>query len=44
MFAEDTVRAALARARDVSKADGLIVVTGSIFLVGEAMSAMEIAR
>jgi dihydrofolate synthase/folylpolyglutamate synthase len=43
MFAEDTVRAALARARDVSKAAGVIVVTGSIFLVGEAMGAMGIA-
>jgi len=38
---EPNVAAALARARDVSKRDGVIVVTGSIFLVGEAMDAME---
>ena len=42
LFAEDSVAAALARARDISKPEGLIVVTGSIFLVGEAMSAMGI--
>ena len=39
---EQSVAAALARAREVSKPQGLIVVTGSIFLVGEAMSAMGI--
>jgi dihydrofolate synthase / folylpolyglutamate synthase len=39
---EQNVAAALARAREVSKPQGLIVVTGSIFLVGEAMSAMGI--
>jgi dihydrofolate synthase/folylpolyglutamate synthase len=39
---EQNVAAALARAREVSKPPGLIVVTGSIFLVGEAMSAMGI--
>jgi dihydrofolate synthase/folylpolyglutamate synthase len=43
MLAEETVRGALARARDVSPPQGVIVVTGSIFLVGEAMSAMGIA-
>jgi dihydrofolate synthase/folylpolyglutamate synthase len=42
LFSEDSVPAALARAREVSKPQGLIVVTGSIFLVGEAMSAMGI--
>ncbi|MGC2111492.1 MAG: folylpolyglutamate synthase/dihydrofolate synthase family protein [Candidatus Korobacteraceae bacterium] len=42
LYAEETVPAALARARDLSKPDGLIVVTGSIFLVGEAMRAMGI--
>jgi len=41
LYAEETVAAALARARDLSKPQGLIVVTGSIFLVGEAMQAME---
>jgi dihydrofolate synthase/folylpolyglutamate synthase len=43
MLTEQTVPAALARAREVSKPDGLIVVTGSIFLVGEAMGAIGIA-
>jgi len=38
-----TVTAALEKARELSKADGVIVVTGSIFLVGEAMEAMGIA-
>ena len=42
LFAEETVPAALARAREISNSDGLIVVTGSIFLVGEAMAAMGI--
>jgi dihydrofolate synthase/folylpolyglutamate synthase len=42
LFPEDTVPAALARARELSKPQGLIVVAGSIFLVGEAMSAMGI--
>jgi len=42
LFSEDSVPAVLARAREVSKPQGLIVVTGSIFLVGEAMSAMGI--
>jgi dihydrofolate synthase/folylpolyglutamate synthase len=39
---ESTVSAALAKARELSKADGVIVVTGSIFLVGEAMEAMGV--
>jgi len=39
---EPNVPAALARAREVCRPHGLIVVTGSIFLVGEAMSAMGI--
>ena len=42
LYEEQTVAAALARAREVGKPQGLIVVTGSIFLVGEAMSAMGI--
>ena len=40
---EPNVPAALSRARELSKPEGVIVVTGSIFLVGEAMSAMGIA-
>ena len=43
LFAEDTVPAALARSRAVSRPEGLIVVTGSIFLIGETMSNMGIA-
>ncbi len=39
---ESTVSAALAKARELSKADRVIVVTGSIFLVGEAMEAMGV--
>ena len=42
IYEEQGAAAALARAREVSKPQGLIVVTGSIFLVGEAMSAMGI--
>jgi dihydrofolate synthase/folylpolyglutamate synthase len=42
MHAEETVPAALARARVVSRPEGVIVVTGSIFLVGEAMREMGI--
>jgi len=38
LYAEETVPAALARARELSKPEGVIVVTGSIFLVGEAMT------
>jgi dihydrofolate synthase/folylpolyglutamate synthase len=43
MHAEENVLAALARAREVSNADGVIVVTGSIYLVGEVMSALGVA-
>jgi dihydrofolate synthase/folylpolyglutamate synthase len=43
MHEEPTVPAALAKARELSKADGVIVVTGSIFLVGEAMQEMGVA-
>jgi dihydrofolate synthase/folylpolyglutamate synthase len=42
LYEEQTVAAALSRAREVGKPQGIIVVTGSIFLVGEAMSAMDI--
>ena len=42
LFAEDTVAAALARAQELSKPDGVIVVTGSIFLVGEVMSLLGV--
>jgi dihydrofolate synthase/folylpolyglutamate synthase len=40
MCAEETVPGALARAREVGKPESVIVVTGSIFLVGEAMREM----
>jgi dihydrofolate synthase/folylpolyglutamate synthase len=43
LYEEQTVATALARAREISKPQGVIVVTGSIFLVGEAMSAMDIS-
>jgi dihydrofolate synthase / folylpolyglutamate synthase len=42
LFAEDTVAAALAQAHELSKPGGVIVVTGSIFLVGEAMSLIGV--
>ena len=42
LYEEPIVPAALARASELSKRDAVIVVTGSIFLVGEAMSAMGI--
>jgi dihydrofolate synthase / folylpolyglutamate synthase len=42
IYEEQTVGAALQRARQVSQPQAIIVVTGSIFLVGEAMSAMGI--
>jgi dihydrofolate synthase/folylpolyglutamate synthase len=42
MHEEPTASAALARAREISKPEGLIVVTGSISLVGEAMEAMGV--
>src|SRR5271165_1263980 len=40
LYAEETVAAALAHARELSQVNGVIVVTGSIFLVGEAMTLM----
>jgi len=40
MYAEEDVAAALKRATEVSKPDGLIVVTGSIYLVGEVMKQL----
>jgi len=40
--AEEDLAAALARARELSKPDGVIVVTGSIFLVGAAMTLMGV--
>jgi dihydrofolate synthase/folylpolyglutamate synthase len=40
--AAESVAAALARAGAIAPADGVIVVTGSIFLVGEAMNLMGI--
>jgi dihydrofolate synthase/folylpolyglutamate synthase len=43
MDEEPNVPAALTRAQELSKPEGVVVVTGSIFLVGEAMSAMGIA-
>ena len=42
MVAEESVAAALTRAGVITSRDGVIVVTGSIFLVGEAMRAMGI--
>ncbi len=42
IYEEQTVAAALARAREISKPQDLIVVTGSIFLVGEVMSTLGI--
>ncbi|MGA7462012.1 MAG: folylpolyglutamate synthase/dihydrofolate synthase family protein [Candidatus Korobacteraceae bacterium] len=43
MHEEPNVPAALTRAQKLSKPEDVIVVTGSIFLVGEAMSSMGIA-
>jgi dihydrofolate synthase / folylpolyglutamate synthase len=40
LYAEDDVAAALAHAYELTKPGGAIVVTGSIFLVGEVMSLM----
>jgi dihydrofolate synthase/folylpolyglutamate synthase len=40
LYAEETVAAALARAHELSQPDGVIVLTGSIFLVGESMTQM----
>jgi len=42
LCAEETAAAALARAQDLSKPDGVIVMTGSMFLVGEAMTLMGV--
>jgi dihydrofolate synthase / folylpolyglutamate synthase len=42
LYAEETVHAALTRARTATSPDGVVVVTGSIYLVGEVMSAMGI--
>ncbi len=42
-YAEENVLAALARAREVSSPDAVIVVTGSIYLVGEVMGALGVA-
>ncbi len=38
--AEASVAAALARAREIAGRDGVVVVTGSIYVVGEAMKAI----
>jgi len=40
IVAAPNVESALARARTLARADGIIVVTGSIYLVGEAMRAL----
>jgi dihydrofolate synthase/folylpolyglutamate synthase len=42
MVAEESVAAALARAAELTAANGVVVVTGSIFLVGDAMKALGI--
>src|SRR5271166_962375 len=42
MIAEETVTAALARAFELTSANGVVVVTGSIFLVGDAMKSLGI--
>ena len=42
MIAGETVTAALARAFDLTPPGGVVVVTGSIFLVGDAMKAMGV--
>ncbi len=42
MVAEGSVAAALRRAGELASAEGVIVVTGSIFLVGDAMKAMGV--
>jgi len=39
---EESAAIALARARVLARRDGLIVVTGSTFLVGEVMAAMGV--
>jgi dihydrofolate synthase / folylpolyglutamate synthase len=40
LYAEETLPAALERAHALSKPEGVVVVTGSIFLIGEAMTMM----
>jgi dihydrofolate synthase / folylpolyglutamate synthase len=40
IYTEEKVPAALAKAYELTKAGGVIVITGSIFLVGEAMAVM----
>ena len=42
MYQEANVSAALAKAHELTKLSGLIVVTGSIFLVGESMAVLGI--
>jgi dihydrofolate synthase/folylpolyglutamate synthase len=42
IYTEDNVAAALGKAEELSKPDGVVVVTGSIFLVGEVMAAIGI--
>jgi len=42
MVSEPNTAAALACAFELSPADGIVVVTGSIFLVGEAMKVLGI--
>jgi dihydrofolate synthase/folylpolyglutamate synthase len=42
LYTEETVAAALAKAHEITQPDGVIVATGSIFLVGEAMAVMGI--
>ena len=42
MVAEENVAAALAHAFEITPADELIVVTGSIFLVGDTMKVLGI--
>lgn len=38
----ENVELALGRAREVAGADGLVVVTGSIYIVGEAMRMLGV--
>ena len=42
LHTEDNVTAALAKAHQLTKPDGVVVVTGSIFLVGDVMREMGI--
>jgi len=37
-----SVRAAIERVKEMARADGTVVITGSIYLVGEAMSQLGI--